>query len=111
MFQAEDAIRIAHYCLVFTRVLFRSIPRVGRICVAAAWFGGIGRGGTMMTTGSGGGGGGGGGGLGAQAATLASRPTTMILRDKFIPVSPAAPACGVNPECARRRRPVAPGLR
>src|SRR3546814_6667902 len=70
-----------------------SSPRIGRICVAAAWFGGIGRGGTMMTTGSGGGGGGGGGGLGAQAATLASRPTTMILRDKFIPVSPAAPAC------------------
>ena len=38
----------------------------------------------------GGGGGGGGGGLGAQAATLASRPATMILRDKFMTHSPSA---------------------
>src|SRR3546814_7565458 len=74
-----------------------SSPRIGRIWVSDAWFGGVGRGGTTMTTGSGGGGGGG-GGLGAQAATLASSPTTMILRDEFIMLSPAAATCGVNPE-------------
>src|SRR3546814_20721272 len=87
-----------------------SSPRIGRIWVSDAWFGGVGRGGTTMTTGSGGGGGGG-GGLGAQAATLASSPTTMILRDEFIMLSPAAATCGVNPERARRRRPVSPNLR
>src|SRR3546814_16922299 len=88
-----------------------SSPRIGRICVAAAWFGGIGRGGTRMTTGSGGGGGGGGGGLGAQAATLARRPPTMIVRDNFLPVSPAEQAVGVHPKRARRVRLISIGLR
>src|SRR3546814_19284492 len=68
-----------------------SSPRIGRICVAAAWFGGIGRGGTMMTTGSGGGGGGGGGAWGAPTATLASRPEAMSLRDTLIPLFPTRP--------------------
>src|SRR3546814_11205623 len=82
-----------------------SSPRIGRIWVSDAWFGGVGRGGTTMTTGSGGGGGGG-GGLGAQEATLARSPTTMILLDEFIMLSPAAATIGSNHERSTRTRPV-----
>src|SRR3546814_11179481 len=64
-----------------------SSPRIGRIWVSDAWFGGVGRGGTTMTTGSGGGGGG--GGLGAQGAALGSRPPTVILRDASLIRTPA----------------------
>src|SRR3546814_11271133 len=85
-------------------------PHVGRVGFREGWFGGVGSGGRTSPTGCGGGGGGG-GGLGAQGATLDSSSTTMILRDEFIMLSPAAATCGVNPERARRRRPVAPKLR